>query len=147
MWRHDCWWACLMLAAGALRASDVEIPAKSRVLIFFFFSSRRRHTRLQGDWSSDVCSSDLLEAFLARPQTPVQYRERARVRQALIEHRTGRRAEAEGAWTAMAESGSDPEVLADIVLDCAEARSEEHTSELQSPCNLVCRLLLEKKKQ
>src|SRR2546426_7916584 len=28
----------------------------------------------------------------------------------------------------------------------AGARSEEHTSELQSPCNLVCRLLLEKKK-
>src|SRR2546426_5006163 len=27
----------------------------------FFFSSRRRHTRLQGDWSSDVCSSDLRE--------------------------------------------------------------------------------------
>src|SRR5574337_958110 len=26
---------------------------------FFFFSSRRRHTRLSGDWSSDVCSSDL----------------------------------------------------------------------------------------
>src|ERR1022692_139749 len=25
---------------------------------YFFFSSRRRHTRLQGDWSSDVCSSD-----------------------------------------------------------------------------------------
>src|SRR5256885_16121445 len=29
------------------------------MLLFFFFSSRRRHTRLQGDWSSDVCSSDL----------------------------------------------------------------------------------------
>src|SRR5256885_8263842 len=28
-------------------------------LVLFFFSSRRRHTRLQGDWSSDVCSSDL----------------------------------------------------------------------------------------
>ena len=26
-------------------------------IFFFFFSSRRRHTRLQGDWSSDVCSS------------------------------------------------------------------------------------------
>src|SRR5262249_58995834 len=26
---------------------------------FFFFSSRRRHTRLVSDWSSDVCSSDL----------------------------------------------------------------------------------------
>src|SRR5256885_9084282 len=29
---------------------------------------------------------------------------------------------------------------------CQQGRSEEHTSELQSPCNLVCRLLLEKKK-
>src|SRR5256885_13097431 len=29
---------------------------------------------------------------------------------------------------------------------CVAPRSEEHTSELQSPCNLVCRLLLEKKK-
>src|SRR5690348_17628389 len=28
--------------------------------LFFFFSSRRRHTRWTGDWSSDVCSSDLL---------------------------------------------------------------------------------------
>src|SRR5690606_41143416 len=29
------------------------------LLIFFFFSSRRRHTRFSRDWSSDVCSSDL----------------------------------------------------------------------------------------
>src|SRR5260221_7603624 len=29
-------------------------------LLFFFFSSRRRHTRSLCDWSSDVCSSDLL---------------------------------------------------------------------------------------
>src|SRR3712207_8075876 len=29
------------------------------MLIFFFFSSRRRHTRYWRDWSSDVCSSDL----------------------------------------------------------------------------------------
>src|SRR5256885_8275967 len=33
-------------------------------LDYFFFSSRRRHTRLQGDWSSDVCSSDLHEVAL-----------------------------------------------------------------------------------
>src|SRR5205807_7875610 len=31
----------------------------------FFFSSRRRHTRLQGDWSSDVCSSDLSATLAA----------------------------------------------------------------------------------
>src|SRR5216683_3721616 len=30
------------------------------IIIFFFFSSRRRHTRSDRDWSSDVCSSDLL---------------------------------------------------------------------------------------
>src|SRR6266487_3505044 len=29
------------------------------IFVFFFFSSRRRHTRWTGDWSSDVCSSDL----------------------------------------------------------------------------------------
>src|SRR5256885_5007060 len=38
----------------ALCGAIVTIP-------LFFFSSRRRHTRLQGDWSSDVCSSDLRE--------------------------------------------------------------------------------------
>src|SRR5439155_14533866 len=59
-----------------------------------------------------------VQAFLARPQAPAQYRERARARQALIAHRQGRRAEAESAWTAMAEQASDPEVLADIVLGC-----------------------------
>src|SRR5256885_8059406 len=42
-------------------------------------------------------------------------------------------------------------VITDLYLDKTRAfgleiRSEEHTSELQSPCNLVCRLLLEKKK-
>src|SRR5205807_7733472 len=40
-----------------------EIAAKGlggAYSVLFFFSSRRRHTRLQGDWSSDVCSSDLI---------------------------------------------------------------------------------------
>src|SRR5690606_40087152 len=34
-------------------------------VFFFFFSSRRRHTRFSRDWSSDVCSSDLFEIYLA----------------------------------------------------------------------------------
>src|SRR5256885_3823384 len=38
---------------------------QEKFVVIFFFSSRRRHTRLQGDWSSDVCSSDLCEVFLA----------------------------------------------------------------------------------
>src|SRR5256885_12042107 len=35
-----------------------EILGSGSIGEIFFFSSRRRHTRLQGDWSSDVCSSD-----------------------------------------------------------------------------------------
>src|SRR6266542_5255302 len=50
----------------------------------FFFSSRRRHTRCYRDWSSDVCSSDLLEPELpgvddelvALAEQPVNRRER-----------------------------------------------------------------------
>src|SRR2546430_5914075 len=76
---------------------------------FFFFSSRRRHTRFDCDWSSDVCSSDL----------------------------------------SMPLSGSCEEADDLLVAVCdvrGQGRSEEHTSELQSQSNLVCRLLLEKKK-
>src|SRR6266566_9623335 len=40
-------------------------------IIFFFFSSRRRHTRLQGDWSSDVCSSDLVHELPPRREHPL----------------------------------------------------------------------------
>src|SRR2546430_4398945 len=36
---------------------------------FFFFSSRRRHTRFDCDWSSDVCSSDLLDTAI-QPLAP-----------------------------------------------------------------------------
>src|SRR5256885_13170332 len=43
------WWVC-----------DVyRVEKLTWCVVYFFFSSRRRHTRLQGDWSSDVCSSDL----------------------------------------------------------------------------------------
>src|SRR5256885_6172076 len=40
--------------------------------LFFFFSSRRRHTRLQGDWSSDVCSSDLATSRRERVSAEVR---------------------------------------------------------------------------
>src|SRR5437016_11819098 len=39
------------------------------VFVFFFFSSRRRHTRLVSDWSSDVCSSDLRAGRASGPPT------------------------------------------------------------------------------
>src|SRR2546428_14128458 len=40
-------------------------------LVFFFFSSRRRHTRSDRDWSSDVCSSDLAVLRLALPRLTI----------------------------------------------------------------------------
>src|SRR2546426_8417934 len=45
------------------------------------------------------------------------------------------------------ESNSGNRVAVKLLQDDVVSRSEEHTSELQSPCNLVCRLLLEKKKK
>src|SRR6266508_5817356 len=47
-------------------------------VIFFFFSSRRRHTRWPRDWSSDVCSSDL-----SRSQRSVSLRVRQEVQEML----------------------------------------------------------------
>src|SRR2546426_1057553 len=43
--------------------------------------------------------------------------------------------------------GTDIAQNLEMTEEFCDIRSEEHTSELQSPCNLVCRLLLEKKKQ
>src|SRR3989454_11439880 len=48
----------LLVSANVSKASG-GTEFSSIFACCFFFSSRRRHTRLQGDWSSDVCSSDL----------------------------------------------------------------------------------------
>src|SRR5256885_5700922 len=45
----------------------------------------------------------------------------------------------------MTQSFTPEDVYLERVVSGLDVRSEEHTSELQSPCNLVCRLLLEKK--
>src|SRR5437762_8842907 len=101
---------------------------------YFFFSSRRRHTRYIGDWSSDVCSSDLAPmawSSASRLRTaanpPVAARACSRISIDLPTTHVTRHSDAEATAPAM--------------------RSEEHTSELQSPMYLVCRLLLEKKKK
>src|SRR2546426_7190709 len=59
----------------------------------------------------------------------------------------GNRLTLEGDDAKVGEARAVLEELVDLVEGGQEIRSEEHTSELQSPCNLVCRLLLEKKKK
>jgi len=68
-------------------------------------------------------AAESAQAFLARPQAPAQYRERARARLILLGYRQGKKEDAERAWTSMAEQSSDPEVLAAIVLGCADAQA------------------------
>src|SRR5256885_12228613 len=166
----------------------------------FFFSSRRRHTRLQGDWSSDVCSSDLSSSWAScwakwcsRDLTTTQLNARntkvvampsravtlnasdaGRLRRGLWREVIIRRIErvshatysVDELWIerivdlcAQTTDGhiNDVAVAVEIHVPYLRrnqrtrqnftlSRSEEHTSELQSPCNLVCRLLLEQKK-
>src|SRR5256885_11565809 len=79
---------------------------------FFFFSSRRRHTRLQGDWSSDVCSSDL------RPFIDLGFKERAQ--------RLGRRLrERHRLGAELGEAAPERRILHCALQHRAEPRSEE----------------------
>src|SRR5437762_11427673 len=101
----------------------------------FFFSSRRRHTRYIGDWSSDVCSSDLEEHYCARGDMENRIKEQLM----LFSDRTSTHYLRSNQLRLYFSS------IAYVLLQMLR-RSEEHTSELQSPMYLVCRLLLEKKK-
>src|SRR5256885_11033305 len=62
---HNCQASNYTTSRGArvFGGEDVGVRQWRLQPLVFFFSSRRRHTRLQGDWSSDVCSSDLLNAL------------------------------------------------------------------------------------
>src|SRR2546422_1656128 len=112
--------------------SATRTSASCGLVVLFFFSSRRRHTRCSRDWSSDVCSSDLF--------TPLGF----------LRGSTGRLLSEFGIAVAGAVVISGFVALTLTPMLCAKVlrvpRSEEHTSELQSRLHLVCRLLLEKKK-
>src|SRR5437016_7595491 len=112
---------------------------------FFFFSSRRRHTRLVSDWSSDVCSSDLDQVQQALTQMGFSPRKAA----VYIEMFQAINAGVLTPQEPRSPQNSTPTSFEEFVQDvfAAAYRSEEHTSELQSLTNLVCRLLLEKKKK
>src|SRR5699024_11309344 len=67
---------CVLIGACLMHA------IKLVSLFFFFFSSRRRHTRSKRDWSSDVCSSDLV------PDCSLREEQRAKTADVARWHRT-----------------------------------------------------------
>src|SRR5699024_11255780 len=128
-----------------------SLDLSSNLYRAFFFTSRRRHTRSKRDWSSDVCSSDLLgeqeraeedEAHAVEIAT-VDYLAQVSMLTVLSD------AMATGYIIAFSSIAGWRARRANYVYGSTKAgldRSEEHTSELQSRFDLVCRLLLEKKK-
>src|SRR5690606_40755396 len=98
------------------------------LFFLFFFSSRRRHTRFSRDWSSDVCSSDLVVGAKDGGGRVVQAQQPAGGLDAAFQ---------------VKGAGNDQFLLdgeSRLLERKRVARSEEHTSELQSRENLVCRL-------
>src|SRR5256885_8275670 len=133
-------WRCRITGLDDVSAMYIDtiieldiVTSHLLLLLFFFFSSRRRHTRLQGDWSSDVCSSDLT--------CPAHMHHGALFRRLPVEEGEARAGALEQRFC-----DEEPEAEPPLLSFARRPRSEEHTSELQSPCNLVCRLLLEQKK-
>src|SRR5690625_5348745 len=126
----------------------------SFLLHVFVFSSRRRHTRWPRDWSSDVCSSDLLEAqgsgqtlalHHGQPAKNELQREDLDNGHQLLPLKEGRNA-AGGAEQCQGQRASQCHVGPEHAVEMKiggiafldQCRSEEHTSELQSRGHLVC---------
>src|SRR5690625_6518729 len=124
--------------------------------IFFFFSSRRRHTRWPRDWSSDVCSSDLYMSDILGD--PVMVREIGHIFATTFSKLNidvVMTIATKGIPLAYAVASflnvpvvivrRDPKVIEgssvsiNYVSGSSKRRSEEHTSELQSRGHLVCR--------
>src|SRR5699024_11422568 len=123
--------------------------------IFFFYSSRRRHTRSKRDWSSDVCSSDLNSPGFIKPewyielhieQGPILENENTQIGAVYNLQGNSRR---EITFTGQANhAGSTPNKMRKDPMQAfsyfssslfnyindneLDTRSEEHTSELQS---------------
>src|SRR3989475_8540456 len=148
-------------------------------MFFFFFSSRRRHTRFDCDWSSDVCSSDLVGKNVPLPSGSTDQKAPPKSDQQQppqvpslsidvdlmsfdvvvtdqggnpisgLEKKHFRVFDDDVEQNVTNFSPADAPLTVVVLAEFSDTfgRSEEHTSELQSQSNLVCRLLLEKKKK
>src|SRR3990167_10129314 len=99
----------------------------------YFFSSRRRHTRFDCDWSSDVCSSDLARAVNRGASLD------RRVSEAHVNggKSLGLRDLDQRLFGQLQQRNEGHHQHSAAFFGLKEFRSEEHTSELQSQSNLV----------
>src|SRR3712207_8677547 len=116
------------------------------MFLFFFFSSRRRHTRYWRDWSSDVCSSDLIEecpwATMGRvggrtPNILTSLELKSEVmeqRNLALQRKYQQIKENEVRYETQQMDDADYVIVAfgSAARIAEKGRSEEHTSELQS---------------
>src|SRR5262249_59114776 len=102
---------------GSVRSCCEGVTTFAVAGSLFFFSSRRRHTRLVSDWSSDVCSSDLVEISL--PPMPCVRMGSARMSD------TGMRgsSDAIGSWKTMFTSRSEERRVGK---ECKDRWAPEH---------------------
>src|SRR5256885_12261065 len=94
-------------------------------------------------WIWGYSYPDFMDALMPLASLPVEIAGRNRMMRKMIIDAIQSDPEWNGGEYAKPPRGM---VSAAYILLLMVSRSEEHTSELQSPCNLVCRLLLEKKK-
>src|SRR5699024_11962265 len=71
----------IFVVSAHVRANHTIFFSQNVEYIFFFFSSRRRHTRSKRDWSSDVCSSDLVYHWLSRKNNTISGHEEKNLKQ------------------------------------------------------------------
>src|SRR3989454_1583722 len=120
----------------------LQVPQRSKLhfsgCLFFFLMIRRPPRSTLFPYTTLFRSAEPLELAAAPPERP----DDAEASALLVDS---------GGVRALVELEEPPADEAELrgaaVAALAGLRSEEHTSELQSPCNLVCRLLLEKKKK
>src|SRR2546429_2732527 len=114
----------------------------NKSMCFFFFSSRRRHTRCSRDWSSDVCSSDLFCEIWhhQRHQRHAALIWEAFSRNAHNHEVSSRTKPFDCLWELHTIDETHPSELYQRSAPLGQRsgkRSEEHTSELQSRLHLV----------